>query len=117
MKWLENTESVIRHSEPVDLAQDEVIIQAQYRKFKELGSELDRCEPRVQSLQEAAVQLLERGGLARERLNALRLRLTGLKRLVKVYLLRLGAVLGRDPNEPLDQFLACLPPEVSINFF
>lgn len=80
--------------------------------MQELSCELERCEPRVQSLQEAAVQLLERGGLARERLNALRMRLIGLRRLVKVYVLRLGAVLGRDPNEPLEESLMNLSQEV-----
>lgn len=136
-----NTESVIRNSEPVDLGQDTVIIENQYKKFKAstikdlyrlievfchvqlriyflffflqiLSNELELCEPRIHSLQEAAVQLLDRGGPARERLNSLRLRLLGMRRLVKVYLLRLGAVLGNESIEALDKTLMNLSQEV-----
>lgn len=136
MLWLETTETVIRRSEPVDLSQDEVIVQAQYRKFKvnvrrpvggersrtgtdravflqDLYGEFERREPRVQALQEAAVQLIESGGPSRERLNALRLRFIGLRRLVRVYLIRLAAVLGRDPNQPAEKELVSLSQQVS----
>lgn len=33
-QWLENTEEVIRNSEPVDLIEVKVIIETQYRKYK-----------------------------------------------------------------------------------
>ncbi|KAK6640340.1 hypothetical protein RUM44_012027 [Polyplax serrata] len=112
VRWMENTESVIRNSEPVDLSQDKIIIESQYRKYKVLSRELERCEPRVQSLQDAAVQVLDNGASTRQRLNALRLRLIGLRRLIKVYLLRLGAVLGSESTEALEQALMSFPPEM-----
>lgn len=57
------------------------------------------------SLQEAANQLLrqdeapEGSGVICARLTELRLKLQSLIRLTGVYVLKLGAVLGRDPNE------------------
>lgn len=92
-------------SEPVDLTVDTATIEAKYQKFRELRTELERCEPRVMSLQEAANQLLrqeqapEGSTVICTKLTELRLKLQSLIRLTGVYILKLGAVLGRDPNE------------------
>ncbi|KAK5645556.1 hypothetical protein RI129_006856 [Pyrocoelia pectoralis] len=103
--WLEKTENQIKASEPVDLTVDTESINNKFERFCLLKSELEHCEPRVMSLQENANQLL-RHEQAPEgsitictRLNELRLKLHSLIRLTRIYVLKLGAVLGRDPNE------------------
>ncbi|XP_076549070.1 muscle-specific protein 300 kDa-like isoform X2 [Osmia lignaria lignaria] len=99
LSWLEKTEMSIRVSEPVDLTKSPEIMTAKYNKFRELRSDLERCEPRVLSLQEAANQLLDEKGETRARLQELRLRLQSLRRLTGIYALKLGAALGMDPRE------------------
>lgn len=103
--WLEKTENVIRQAEPIDLTDEIEVIEAKYNKFRELRSDLERCEPRVMSLQEAADQLLrksegpEGASSTWSRLTDLRLKLQSLRRLTGVYIIKLGAVLGRDASE------------------
>ncbi|CAK9831289.1 Muscle-specific protein 300 kDa [Anthophora retusa] len=97
--WLEKTEISIRANEPVDLTESLEIMTAKYNKFRELRSDLERCEPRVLSLQRSANQLLDEKGETRERLQELRLKLQSLRRLTGIYALKLGSALGMDPRD------------------
>ncbi|XP_020291845.1 nesprin-1-like [Pseudomyrmex gracilis] len=99
LAWLERTEVNIRASEPIDLTESANIIEAKYNKFRELRSDLERCEPRVISLQEAANQLLDEETESRARLQELRLRLQSLRRLTGIYAVKLGAALGLESRD------------------
>lgn len=70
-----------------------------YLYFRELRNDLERCEPRVISLQEATNHLLDEQAETRTRLQELRLRLQSLRRLTGIYTLKLGAALGLDPRD------------------
>jgi phage baseplate assembly protein W len=83
---------------------------------REMQEDLERCEPRVLSLQETANHLLEEHVDIRERLQELRLRLQSLKRLTSMYVLKIGATLGLDPRDvglPAVTSLAVLSQDVS----
>lgn len=88
---------------------------------RELQGDLERCEPRVLSLQEAANHLLEEQGETRSKLQELRLRLQSLRRLTSMYVLKLGAALGLDPRDvglaSTSTSLAILSQDVSNLFF
>ncbi|KAK9711351.1 Nuclear envelope localization domain [Popillia japonica] len=101
--WLSKTEKRIKETEPVDLGVDVEILESQYYRFKEIRTELERCEPRVVSLHEASKALFknqeipERFKLKYSQLSELRLKLQSLIKLTGIYILKLGSVL--DPNE------------------
>lgn len=57
-KWLEETEKKIKNFEPVDLGSERSIMMSKFTRFKELKCEIERCEPRVISLQENSAELL-----------------------------------------------------------
>jgi len=106
-QWLEATTAVIKESEPVDLTVSESVLQTKYNKFLDLMKELQRCEPRVVSLQEAADQLeLQADSPAckqvKKKLAVLSRSLQGLIQVLRIYLNNLA--------RPLK---ITLPPEVS----
>ncbi|XP_023315049.1 nesprin-1-like [Trichogramma pretiosum] len=99
LAWLTKTDEAVRAIEPIDLSEGDQVLRAKYDKFKELQSDLERCEPRVLSLQESANHLLEESSETRVKLQVLKLRLQSLRRLTTMYVLKLGSALGLDPSE------------------
>ncbi|XP_058454306.1 muscle-specific protein 300 kDa isoform X9 [Malaya genurostris] len=104
--WLEQTENRIKNSEPIDLTSDTKLIERKYKMFRELRSDLIRCEPRVVSLQETTSQLSKYLEVSKSqkfeeiyaKLTDLRLRFHSIRRLVEIYTIKIGAALGYDPN-------------------
>lgn len=104
--WLEQTENKIKSSEPIDLTSDQKLIERKYKTFKELRSDLVRCEPRVVSLQETTSQLTKYLDSHKSqhfdeiyaKLTDLRLRFHSIRRLVEMYIIKIGAALGYDPS-------------------
>ncbi|KAF6210750.1 hypothetical protein GE061_013860 [Apolygus lucorum] len=99
-EWLERTEVNIRQSEPIDLNESRDVIETKYEKFKDLKVELERCEPRIVSLEEAARQVLsDDTEVSCKRLNRLRLRLHSLIRLTNHYILVISSAFPMLSNE------------------
>uniref|UniRef100_A0A8D8BCI2 Nesprin-1 n=2 Tax=Culex pipiens TaxID=7175 RepID=A0A8D8BCI2_CULPI len=104
--WLEQTENKIKSSEPIDLTSDMKLMERKYKTFRELRSDLVRCEPRVVSLQETTSQLtkyLEANKSQQfdeiyAKLTDLRLRFHSIRRLVEMYTIKIAAALGYDPT-------------------
>lgn len=57
--WLEQTAIKIKNFEPVDLSSERLVMESKFQRFKELKNEIERCEPRVISLQENSAQILK----------------------------------------------------------
>lgn len=78
---------------------------------------MERCEPRVISLEESANQLLDANNETRRRLQKIKVRLQSLRRITGVYALKLGSALGLDPREiglaATSSMLASLSQDVS----
>uniref|UniRef100_A0A182LS31 KASH domain-containing protein n=1 Tax=Anopheles culicifacies TaxID=139723 RepID=A0A182LS31_9DIPT len=107
--WLEQTENKIKSSEPIDLTSDQRLVEKKYRMFRELRADLMRCEPRVVSLQETTSQLTkyvdanksEKFDEVYAKLTDLRLRFHSIRRLVEMYIIKIGASLGYDSSTSL----------------
>eukprot|EP00095_Tigriopus_kingsejongensis_P001444 maker-scaffold207_size258870-snap-gene-0.13 protein:Tk01444 transcript:maker-scaffold207_size258870-snap-gene-0.13-mRNA-1 annotation:"nesprin" len=97
--WLEATTASIRSSEPVDLTVDPSVLEAKYEKFIQLHEELQRYEPRIVSLQEAA----ENSDCddVKRKLSQLAQRLRILINVCHVYASRIARALGRDTTEAM----------------
>uniref|UniRef100_A0A646QCU6 Nesprin-1 n=1 Tax=Hemiscolopendra marginata TaxID=943146 RepID=A0A646QCU6_9MYRI len=113
LQWLDITEKNIRQAEPVDLSADRAIISLKSKKFLELKKDLECCEPRVASLQQAAGQLLEHssskeGQAIKEQLDLLAIRLNIMIQLCNAYLETFTRILSAespylDGTSPQDQ--------------
>jgi len=111
LQWLEATTATIKEAEPVDLSVSKSVLQTKYNKFLELQKDLQRCEPRVVSLQEAADQLeLQADSPAckqvKKKLAVLSRSLRGLIQVCGIYLTSLARTLGLPP-----------PPQVSDSLY
>jgi len=103
--------ATIKEAEPVDLTVSKTVLQTKYNKFLELQKDLQRCEPRVVSLQEAADQLeLQADSPAckqvKKKLAVLSRSLRGLIQVCGIYLTSLARTLGLPP-----------PPQVSDSLY
>ena len=91
-----------------------------FLNFRELQNDLERCEPRVLSLQEATNYLLDEHIETRDKLQELKLRLQSLRRLSSMYVLKMGAALGLDLRDAgvaaTSTSLAVLSRNVCISF-
>ncbi|XP_059095107.1 muscle-specific protein 300 kDa-like isoform X1 [Tigriopus californicus] len=96
-KWLEKTTATIRSSEPVDLTVAPELLEAKYQKFLELHGELQRYEPRIVSLQEAAEN--SDCDEVKQMLSALAQKLRILINVCHVYASRLAKALGKEPMD------------------
>eukprot|EP00092_Neocalanus_flemingeri_P025196 GFUD01027327.1.p1 GENE.GFUD01027327.1~~GFUD01027327.1.p1 ORF type:complete len:2646 (+),score=708.19 GFUD01027327.1:241-8178(+) len=106
LQWLETTTATIKEAEPVDLTVSKPVLQTKYNKFLELQKDLQRCEPRVVSLQEAADQLeLQADSPAckqvKKKLAILSRSLRGLIQVCGIYLTNLARTLGLPPPPPV----------------
>merc|ERR1739838_816631 len=104
MGWLEATTATIKEAEPVDLSVSKAVLTTKYNKFLELQKDLQRCEPRVVSLQEAADQLeLQADSPAckqvKKKLAILSRSLRGLIQVCGIYLTNLARTLGLPPPQ------------------
>merc|ERR1712106_990664 len=111
LQWLEATTATIKEAEPVDLSVSKTVLQTKYNKFLELQKDLQRCEPRVVSLQEAADQLeLQADSPAckqvKKKLAVLSRTLRSLIQVCGIYLTSLARTLGLPP-----------PPQVSESLY
>jgi len=100
--WLDATTARVKEAEPVDLSVSRAVLQAKYTQFLELQKDLQRCEPRIVSLQEAADQLeLQADSQAckqvKKKLAMLSRSLRGLIQVCGIYLSNLARTLGLPP--------------------
>jgi len=110
LQWLEATTATIKEAEPVDLSVSKAVLQTKYNKFLELQKDLQRCEPRVVSLQEAADQLeLQADSPAckqvKKKLAILSRSLRSLIQVCGIYLTSLARALGLPPPPQISESL------------
>lgn len=129
-QWLDDTTVNIRSSEPVDLSVDQDTLQSKHDKFVQLHADLERCEPRIVSLQEAADQLelqMENDQCrdVKKKLSLLSQKLRILINVCHVYASRLARALGKADLEDIEEsvedlsgsVLPTLSNEVRFKFF
>ena len=107
---MEATTATIKEAEPVDLSVSKTVLQTKYNKFLELQKDLQRCEPRVVSLQEAADQLeLQADSPAckqvKKKLAILSRSLRSLIQVCGIYLTSLARALGLPPPPQISESL------------
>jgi uncharacterized membrane protein YccC len=128
--WLDATTAAIRSTEPVDLSAEADLLRGKRDKFVRLRADLQRCEPRVVSLQEAADQLElqtddeDRCRAVKAKLSLLSQKLRLLMNVCEVYSRRLDRALRGDGHAEEDEeggdaspVLPRLSNEVSVFVF